>query len=216
MPYPPEHHEDKRQDLIRIARRLFNRRGFDAVSIDDIMAEAGLTRGGFYSYFSSKSDLFALAIEDALLRPPPMWSEWQETAADLAQQVIRTYLSQAHVNEIDDCCPMVSLPNDVARSDVAVKRVFELAFRDMVGVFEKSLECELRPNREHALAMTALCVGGMVIARALADMTLSTELRDAASRVAFELGGWPNGEDLSERHDPNVMAQPKIAPRPGP
>lgn len=210
MPYPPEHHNDKRQELIRIARKLFNRKGFEAVSIDDIMAEAGLTRGGFYSYFSSKSNLFALAIEDALLNPPAMWSEWLEAATDLAKQVIRTYLSQAHLNEIDDCCPMVSLPNDVARSDVAVKRAFEVAFRDMVGVFEKSLERELRPNREHALAMTALCVGGMVIARALADLKLSTELRDAALRVAFELGGWPNGEALPERLDSCALAHHEL------
>ena len=210
MTYPPERHEEKRRELIRIARTLFNRKGFEAVSIDDIMAQAGLTRGGFYSYFSSKSDLFALAIEDALLSPPAMWSKWLENATDLAQQAIRTYLSQAHLNEVDDCCPMVSLPNDVARSDVAVKRAFELAFRDMVGVFEKSLERELRPNRKHALAMTALCVGAMVIARALADLKLSTELRDAASRVAFELGGWPNGEDLSERHDSGALTHHEV------
>jgi TetR/AcrR family transcriptional regulator, transcriptional repressor for nem operon len=66
MPHPSEHHEERRRRLIRIARNLFNRRGFDAVSIDDIMAGAGLTRGGFYSYFSSKSALYAVAIEEAL------------------------------------------------------------------------------------------------------------------------------------------------------
>jgi AcrR family transcriptional regulator len=216
MPYPPEHHEEKRRELIRIARKLFNRKGFDAVSIDDIMAEAGLTRGGFYSYFSSKSNLFALAIEDALRTPPAMSRERLECTTDLAQQMIRTYLSQAHLNEIDDCCPMVALPNDVSRSDVAVKRAFESVFRDMVGVFEKSLERELRPNRERALAMTTLCVGAMVIARALADPQLSTELRDAVLRVAFELAGWPTGDDVTERHESPVLTPHESAPAPGP
>ena len=45
--------------LSNSARRLFNRHGFDNVSLDGIMAGAGLTRGGFYNYFESKSELYA-------------------------------------------------------------------------------------------------------------------------------------------------------------
>ena len=44
--------EPVRQKIIRSAVRLFNLHGFAAVSIDQIMAGAGLTRGGFYAYFN--------------------------------------------------------------------------------------------------------------------------------------------------------------------
>jgi AcrR family transcriptional regulator len=37
---------------------LFNRHGFDNVSVTQIMAGAGFTHGGFYSYFKSKNDLY--------------------------------------------------------------------------------------------------------------------------------------------------------------
>jgi TetR/AcrR family transcriptional regulator, transcriptional repressor for nem operon len=37
---------------------LFNRHGFDKVSVTQIMAGAGFTHGGFYSYFKSKNDLY--------------------------------------------------------------------------------------------------------------------------------------------------------------
>jgi AcrR family transcriptional regulator len=63
MPYPPGHHEETRAKIIRSARKLFNRLGFDRVSIDAIMADAGLTRGAFYSYFNTKSDLYAEVLE---------------------------------------------------------------------------------------------------------------------------------------------------------
>ena len=56
MSYPPEHRVETRNRIIRSARRLFNRLGFDAVSIVDVMADAGLTRGSFYIYFESKGD----------------------------------------------------------------------------------------------------------------------------------------------------------------
>jgi TetR/AcrR family transcriptional repressor of nem operon len=66
MPYPAEHRYLTRHKVMRSARRLFNRHGFDAVSIDDVMADAGLTRGSFYSYFESKGDLYAEAVTDVL------------------------------------------------------------------------------------------------------------------------------------------------------
>ena len=56
MPYPAGHRERIRKKIVESARRLFNRSGFESVSVDSIMAHAGLTRGGFYSYFDSKSD----------------------------------------------------------------------------------------------------------------------------------------------------------------
>ena len=49
MPYPVEHRHLTKERILRSARRLFNRHGFDAVSIDDVMADAGLTRGSFWS-----------------------------------------------------------------------------------------------------------------------------------------------------------------------
>ena len=66
MSYPAEHRNLTKQKIVRSARRLFNRRGFDTVSIDDVMADAGLTRGSFYSYFESKGDLYAEAVTQIL------------------------------------------------------------------------------------------------------------------------------------------------------
>src|SRR6516165_11044483 len=145
MPYSHTHRDEKKRQLIRTATTLFNRKGFDRVSIDEIMSNAGLTRGGFYSYFKSKGELYALAVGQALVEPPS--SRWKTvsvdfTAADVARQVIRAYLSQEHLDDIDGSCPMVSLPSDVDRSDATVKRVFETVFQGMVVLFEYSLRLE--------------------------------------------------------------------------
>lgn len=58
MSYPQGHHAVIRAKIIESARRLFNRHGFDGVSVKQLMAGAGLTHGGFYSYFKCKSDLY--------------------------------------------------------------------------------------------------------------------------------------------------------------
>lgn len=193
MPYAPEHRNHTRKRIVRSAQVMFNRRGFDGTSINEIMAHAGLTHGGFYSYFESKTDLYAAAI--ALSLGPPPIERWPGvtvdfTAADAARQLIGAYLSREHFEDVDASCPMVALPSDASRSDPKVKRVFEEVFKGMVNLFQQSLQPSDEDARERALAMAGICVGGMVIARAIEDRTLADSVRDASKKIALELGGW--------------------------
>lgn len=195
MSYPPGHRQKTREQIVRSARVLFNRQGFDGTSIDQIMEGAGLTRGVFYSYFSRKAELYAEAIGLSLKEPPS--SRWKSvsvdfTAVDAAQQVIRAYLSQEHLDDVDGSCPLVALPNDVSRSDPTVKRVFEAVFKGMVELFQQGLASEAGGARSRALAIAGICVGGMVVARSLQDQKLAVALRESAMRVALELGAWPD------------------------
>jgi TetR/AcrR family transcriptional repressor of nem operon len=107
MPYPAEHRYLTRHKIVRGARRLFNRHGFDAVSIDDIMADAGLTRGSFYSYFESKGDLYAETVTDVLTEKQLLSSDGvsiDSRAVNNAAQFIRDYLSLEHFDDIDGSC----------------------------------------------------------------------------------------------------------------
>jgi AcrR family transcriptional regulator len=193
MPYTPEHRKQTRARIIRSAQVLFNREGFERVSIDDVMSHARLTRGGFYRHFRSKSDLYVEAIAVSLSVTP--WSRWDGvsvdfSAEDAARQLVQAYLSPQHFEDVDNSCPTVALPSDVSRSNPKVRRAFEGVFKEMVGLFETSLRRAGRPDRKRALAMAGLCVGGMVVARAVDDRALADGLRDAAASVALELGGW--------------------------
>jgi AcrR family transcriptional regulator len=66
MPYPPEHKEETRQRIVRTAARLFNRKRFADVTIDEIIEEVGLTHGGFYRRFGGKAELYAEAVRQFL------------------------------------------------------------------------------------------------------------------------------------------------------
>ena len=54
---------NKRQELIRVGSEIIIRQGFNAASINEILTTAGVPKGSFYYYFSSKED-FGLAIID--------------------------------------------------------------------------------------------------------------------------------------------------------
>lgn len=194
MPYPAGHRERVRNRIVESARRLFNRSGFENVSVDAIMAHAGLTRGGFYSYFKSKSDLY-VEVLGCFLTDPNWKSSWEGVQIDLASddagpQIVRAYLSRQHFENVENSCPMVALPCDVARSGESVKAAFEAVFKGMVTLLGRGMRNGARPREDTAMAIAALCIGGMVVARSLNDGALSSRLRDAATAVALGLGGW--------------------------
>ena len=194
MPYPVGHRAAMRKRIIDSARRLFKRHGFECVSLNQIMAGAGLTHGVFYSYFKSKSDLYAEVL--GCFFTDPEWRNcWEGVHVDLSStdvgpQVVRAYLSRQHFEDVENSCPMVALPTDVARGGVSAKRAFETVFKAMVSVLERSLTRKSRRRRTTAQCIAALSIGGMVVARTMVDRALADELRAACLSVALELGGW--------------------------
>ncbi len=185
MPYAPAHKEKTRARIVECARILFNRLGFDGVTIDMVMEQASLTRGGFYNHFKSKEELFAAAVSSFLMGRGARWRA--EAGIDPAQPsredaafMLASYLSSKHLGDVDGQCPMIALPSDVGRSNHEVHAAFQRLLEAMVGLFERSLKGGKRAKRAEALTLAALCVGGMVLARTLPDSGLADEVRNAA------------------------------------
>jgi TetR/AcrR family transcriptional regulator, transcriptional repressor for nem operon len=211
MPSPVEHRQLTKKKIVHSARRLFNRHGFDAVSIDDMMAEAGLTRGSFYAYFESKGDLYAEAVTSILSEKQLLSSDTlsiDPRAVDNAAQFIRDYLSIDHFDDIDGTCPLIAFPTEFLRKEPRVRQAFETVVKVMIGVFEQALQRNGQAARDRARAIAALCVGGMVLARSIEDRALADELREAAMGVALSLGQWPRQTSERSRERVETANQP--------
>ena len=189
MPYSSEHKAQTRERIVHVARRLFNRHGFEQVSIDRVMSEAGLTRGGFYHHFDSKDDLYAAAVAsfstcnpfrpDFKDRPPP-------APRQLARMLVDIYLSDEVFDNIEAHCPLYALPGDVARAGLSPQKAYTQLIRNLVQVYAGALTRE-PDGEQRAQAIVALCVGGMVLARTTDDATLRASLRAAAREQALAL-----------------------------
>ncbi|MGW4497591.1 TetR/AcrR family transcriptional regulator [Micromonospora sp. NPDC004336] len=79
----PEHLAARRRQIVDAARRCFLREGFHRTTMQDVIAEAGLSVGAVYRYFPSKAELISaiaeeavggagLVLDDALHREPPL------------------------------------------------------------------------------------------------------------------------------------------------
>jgi hypothetical protein len=125
----------------------------------------------------------------------PNWEhKWEgvqfDPDADAGPQIVRAYLSSHHFDDVQNSCPLVALPNDVARSDETVKAAFETVFKAMVALLGRDVRNTSQSRENAALAIAALCIGGMVVARSMNDRALGDKLREAATNAALELGGW--------------------------
>src|ERR1700683_285994 len=194
MPYPASHRIEVRRRIIESARKLFNRHGFESVSVTQVMAGAGLTHGGFYTYFRSKSDLYSEVL-GCFFTDPNWKSCWKGVKVDLSSsdvgpQVVRAYLSRQHFEDVENSCPMVALPTDVSRSGESARRAFETVFTAMVSVLERSMTQNGRPRRTIAQDTAALCIGGMIVYRTVVDRAVADQLREDCMSVALQIGGW--------------------------
>ena len=189
MPYSPEHKARTRRRIVESARILFNRGGFAEVTIDEIMSNAGLTRGGFYNHFRNKEELYVEAVACFLNGRGRTWRE--EAGVDpehggpgTVRAMLESYLSSEHLGDLDGQCPMIALPSDVARATPEARGAYEGLLRAMVWLFEHNLVPEQGERRETALALASLCVGGMVLSRTVDDPSLAEEIREAARKFA--------------------------------
>ena len=192
MPYTAEHKARTRTRIVDAARGLFNRHGFEQVSIDQIMEAAELTRGGFYNHFSSKDDLYAetvasfarcnpLAIQQASAKRPIT------DPKKLARTLVDLYLSDEVFDDPDQHCPLYALPSDVARAGAKPRLAYTDIIRGMTHVYRSAFEPGARDAERKAQLIVSLCVGGMVLARTTEDEKLAKSLRANARRQAMEL-----------------------------
>lgn len=189
MPYSAQHKRETRARILESARILFNRYGFESVTINMVMENAGLTRGGFYNHFESKEELFAAAVSSFLMGRGAQWRanagiDPHRPTSEAAAQMLAGYLSPEHLGDLDGQCPMIALPSDVARGSPDVQAAYQELLEGMVSVFERSLSGSRQRKRRTALVLAALSVGGMVIARTLPDSRLAERVR----RASFEHG----------------------------
>ena len=74
----------------------------------------------------------------------------------------------------------------------------------MVTVLGRDVRNSSQPRENTAMAIAALCIGGMVVARSMDDRSLGDQLRDAAINVALELGSWTRSKAR-----PNIKREPR-------
>lgn len=169
---------ENRERVLQTAARLFREKGVDGVGVAELMQAAGLTHGAFYGQFSSKEELVAEACRWALGKTESYWERLQAREADPLAAIIDAYLSPAHRDDPGRGCALTTLGVEAPRRDPGVRRAVSDGLVNLLARLEGLLPRRLQAarRRRRTLALMASLVGGLVLARAVEDETLSAEI----------------------------------------
>jgi TetR/AcrR family transcriptional repressor of nem operon len=174
---------EHRTRILAAAARLFRQRGFDDVTVAEVMKDAGLTHGAFYGYFPSKEELIAEAVGQAL-PPAPNQAKPRRAAAEFADG----YLSVRHRDNRATSCLFSSLGTEAARGSAELRHSMTEAVRRRI----RHLSAEAKGDTPHAKRRAAIAawsamVGAMVLARLVDDEKFSKEIL-TETRASLPLG----------------------------
>ncbi|MEO5797391.1 MAG: TetR/AcrR family transcriptional regulator [Rhodoferax sp.] len=168
------------------AARLFRSRGIQGLSLADLMAEVGLTHGGFYGHFASKDALAAVACAQAFEQSTARWTQRAAAQPDPAAAlgaIVQAYLTPQSRDDVGTGCPLPSLAGDVARepADKPIRAAYLAGTHRLLSVL-LPLQNTGDPaiDRSQSLAQLSTLVGALVLARATQGDALSDELLNAA------------------------------------
>lgn len=185
--------DQHRKNVVEVASRLFREHGVAGISVPALMAEAGLTHGGFYGHFKSKE---ALAAEACVRAFDEKREEYDELITRhngnreaLRQEFITRYTGKCHRDAFGLGCPAAALCGDVARE--GPKSPLRASFAAGVNMMTEKMTALLsrrkKPlNREEAVAQVAILVGGLVLARATKGEPISEEILKSVRSVLLK------------------------------
>ncbi len=163
---PQQRSEESRAHLLDAAVRRFAISGYNAASVDEICAEAGVSKGAFYHHFPSKQAVF-LALLDGWLKTIDAGLESMRQATVPETFVEMTRLLPAIFAAADERLPMflefwlqASRDETIWEATIAPYRHYQEYFARLVadGVAEGSLKPDTDPQAA-AQVILSLAVG---------------------------------------------------------
>lgn len=178
--------DQHREDVIEVASRLFREHGINGVSVPALMAEAGLTHGGFYGHFKSKEALAteacARAFDDKREEYDSITARHGNDNSAARVEFVKRYTGKNHRDSVGLGCPAAGMCGDVARDEQ--RSPLRAAFAAGIAMMAEKLQLLLSPRkkalaREETLAQIAMLVGGLMLARSTKGHAISEEILHA-------------------------------------
>jgi AcrR family transcriptional regulator len=176
--------------LLAVAVEVFNERGYDGTSMEDLSRRLGIAKSAIYHHVPGKEELLRLALDRAL----DGWSQVADRARALDAPAVERleYLVRGSVDVLQEQLPYVTLllrvrgNTKVERAALARRRAFDRLVADLVKEAERAVD--IRPDVDPAI--TARLLFGMV--NSLVEWYRPTRgatggaLADAVCAVAFD------------------------------
>jgi len=172
---------------LKAADRIARREGLRAASVPRVMRGAGLTIGGFYAHFSSKTAMDAELVRAMLGQLPGRWLSGLDESSGLEwiERAVARYLSVEHRDNPDGCAYPAVL-SEVAKATPEVREAFAEALELRVRAFSVHAPALAGMSpRQRAIATLATTIGGLLLARSTRGSAVSEEVLAACQALVL-------------------------------
>lgn len=188
--YAADHKQKTHDAIIEAAAERIRLGGLEGLGVAAVMAEAGLTHGGFYAHFRSRDALFAAAIArlfDQTIAGLDR-SEAKHGAQGALDRYVDFYLSPRHRDDLTIGCPIPALAGEARRASPEVAKAFDDGLDRLADRIGKLMSPGgSKSGRKAALALLGEMAGTLTVSRAMSNERQSNELL-AAKRKAVLAG----------------------------
>ncbi len=193
MRYATDHKDQTRQQLLAVAARALRREGPHRLGVAAVMAEAGLTHGGFYAHFKSKEALVAAALDEIFEERVRIFTARYEGFAPRAglARYIDSYLSISHCENVENGCALPALAADMPRLGPLARKHFaagvERLQHSLASLFVRDGSGEAQAM-QLATALLAEMFGTIAMARIIGASKAEDILRQKRVEIKTRLG----------------------------
>lgn len=191
MRYSDTHKEETRTKVVKAAASAVRAKGPDGVGVAEIMAEAGLTHGGFYAHFPNKEALVVAAIDEAFGQSARLFAKLTEgmAPAEALSAFVDSYVTPEHRARPERGCPVATLSSDLPRQGQAVREAYERGVRRLIARIAAWLPEGIQDRSSLAASLVAEMAGVVALSRAIADDAEAARLlADARARIKVRMG----------------------------
>ncbi|WP_034850392.1 TetR/AcrR family transcriptional regulator [Inquilinus limosus] len=177
MRYSKDHKQETRERIIRTAAKRFREDGVEAVGVASLMADAGLTHGGFYAHFPSKEALVAAACTEGFGESQTRLRQIVERhpPGERLTALAEAYLSPTHRDHPGEGCTAAAIGPEIARHPADTRAAFTHGLRGLLALAEEAIEADGGDPTAAPQAVAAM-IGALILARAVTDEALSDRL----------------------------------------
>lgn len=188
MRYGSEHKQETRRKILDIAGKRIRRDGVEAVGVASLMADCGLTHGGFYAHFKSKDELVAAALDQGMRESSDRIFAHADQFEDKLRAYIRAYLSPEHRDAAEIGCAFASLAPELSRDDGPARAAIAGRIEPYLDRIGRLLPpTDPASARRRATALLSLLMGNLQLARLAEDRALSDSILQSGVTAALDL-----------------------------
>ena len=178
---------EKRQHLVSVATELFNRFGYRAVGIDQVIAESGVAKTTLYRHFPSKDDLIVAVlqgIDEAFRESMRTYVDKKAESGVVALLATFDFLAEWFADDAFFGCPFINAAGEYGDRNSPVFHAAILHKRLMVAYFEElARSAGLADPKQIGEEINLLHEGAIAVAHITGDASVALKARGAATKL---------------------------------